>query len=756
MRLAFTLGFTSIVSQILLLRELVTVFYGNETAYAVILGSWLFWIGAGSYSVSLLARRIRNPRLGTAVFLWLISLIIPSSVIASRGIKHILGVHAGEIIGIMPMCVSSFLLLAPLTFLLGGLFTLICLLKDRQSAAEGAFPVDTKGVGTIYLWESAGAAAGGLVFSFFLIHLLPALSIAFVIGMMNIAGVVFLYPRPSGVFKAGIVLIIAILLAFLFGLVHRLDEAVRRMQWEGFEVVASADSIYGNIVMTKTGETYSLYENGLHAYTTRDDLTSEAAVHYPLLEHPQPKDVLLIGNGVAGGVREILKYPQVRVDYIELDPAVIDISRRHLPSEYGKVLDDSRVHVIYGDGRWHVKRTSQKYDAVIVNLPDPYTALINRYYSVEFFREVRRLLHPQGILSLSVSSSENYLNEEAQTFLRSIHTSLREVFVDVKSIPGETNVFLACGQAGLLTYDANILARRLQERGVQTQYIREYYLPYQLSEDRIAYIEEVLSKKGIRNTDTHPIAYLYDIILWSTHFHTGFKDFFKKIEGIRFSHLMILPLALGVLGWARRRFSPVSAVTLSIMTTGFSEIIFQLVVILAFQSLYGYAYYKIGLIMASFMGGLVLGSLAAKTFVKRPRDSLFKVYRITQLAICLYPLLLPLVFIIFREAPVAQRFVGAFATTFAMLPAVAGFIGGLQYPLAAELIYSYRHQETRETAQPAGFLYAVDVLGAAIGALVTGMFLVPLLGIYAVAFFCAVLNGVVFLLLYPAQSSVGA
>ncbi len=253
------------------------------------------------------------------------------------------------------------------------------------------------------------------------------------------------------------------------------------------------------------------------------------------------------------------------------------------------------------------------------------------------------------------------------------------------------------------------------------------------------------------NRDTRPMAYLYDIVLWSTHFNSAFKNLVVKIQGVTLSHLMVFPALILGTGLLVRRFSQTSAVTLSIMTTGFSEIIFQLIVILAFQTLYGYAYYKIGLIIASFMGGLVVGSLAAQRIIAgRPQD-IPRIYKMAQAGICLYPLLLPLVFIFFRDAAVLQRFAGAFASVFACLPVIAGFIGGLQYPLATYLLYTLRpSKEGRElmAAQPAGFLYAVDVLGATIGALVTGIFLVPLLGIPAVAVLCAVLNAAVFVLLF--------
>ena len=69
-RLALCLGATSIIGQILLMRELITVFYGNETAYAIILASWLFWVAVGSFSLSFFSQKIKEPSQFVTAFLY--------------------------------------------------------------------------------------------------------------------------------------------------------------------------------------------------------------------------------------------------------------------------------------------------------------------------------------------------------------------------------------------------------------------------------------------------------------------------------------------------------------------------------------------------------------------------------------------------------------------------------------------------------------------------------------------------------------
>lgn len=749
--LAFILGLTSVGGQILLIRELITVFYGNETAYAVILASWLFGISAGSFSASRWAPRLKDPRHLIALLEAVTAFLLPASLLAARSLKFLLGIGTGEIVGILPMCRASFVLLLPLTFVLGCLFTFLCRWADKP----GAEAVKAQSAGRVYLWESVGAAAGGLILSCVLIPFLPAFLLAVLWGAVNLVAALFLTFKKDVFHRSVCVLGVVMIILVAAGVLERLDGFFRDVQWKGQDVVVTTDSIYGNITLIQQEEGYSLYESGLLSFTTRDDLSSEESVHYALLEHPQPQRVLLIGNGVAGSLREILKYEQVSVDYVELDPKIIRVSQTFLPHKAIASLEDPRVRILYADARLCVKSSKERYDVIIVNLPDPYTALLNRYYSQEFFREAQEILEPDGVISFSVVSSENYLNEETRAFLRSLNTTLKSVFPETVSIPGDTHIFLACNRKGVLTRDADKLIDRLRQRGIPTDYVSDSYLPFRLSEDRIAYIEDVLKQEGRLNTDMRPIAYLFDIVLWSTHFHTGFKNFIERIEGLRLWHLMLIPFMVLLLGAGLKRRRPAFPVTLSIMTTGFSEIIFQIIVVLAFQTLYGYAYYKVGFIIASFMAGLVGGTVMAQRLLRRTPEEILKIYKIVQAGITVYPLLLPLVFVIFRDTVTRGAYAGFFAGTFAVLPVVAGFMGGVQYPCATYLLTVFSKRKEEDISGPAGFLYAADVMGATLGALLTGTILIPLLGISAVAFFCAALNAVVWLLLLGLSGKKG-
>ena len=172
--------------------------------------------------------------------------------------------------------------------------------------------------------------------------------------------------------------------------------------------------------------------------------------------------------------------------------------------------------------------------------------------------------------------------------------------------------------------------------------------------------------------------------------------------------------------------------TLSIGTTGMSEICFQIIVILAFQVLYGYVYYKIGLILTSFMIGLVLGSFFINRRLERIKNEK-SLYLKTQGLICLYPLILPLAF----TRPIHE-------SIFVFLPMIAGFLGGFQFPLANKICL----RASGDIGKTTGLLYGIDLFGSCIGGLLAGLILIPLLGIIQTCVFLFIVNTLVLILLY--------
>ena len=389
-----------------------------------------------------------------------------------------------------------------------------------------------------------------------------------------------------------------------------------------------------------TGESRSLFENGLRVLTVPDPSAAEESVHFALLEHTAPRTLLLIGGGINGSLAQALQYSSLeRLDYVELDPAILGVAERNFAETWTRARRDPRVLIHPMDGRLFLKTSKTKFDVIIINLPDPFTAQLNRFYTQEFFREAAEKLNPRGVLSFQVTGAENYISQELADLLRCLEKTLRTVFPQVVAVPGETVHFLATNQPGSLTRDPFVLMTRLRERRIQTQYFREYYIPFQMSPDRMQDLELEIEPPAATpiNGDFTPIAYYFDVVLWSSRFHSHWRGLLESLAGLRFGvvagavalGVLILTLAVRLherLRIARQRSdftlphegdvkSPLhhhpATLGLCVAAMGFTLLGLEVLLLLGFQALYGYVYQQLAMLVALFMVGMAGGAWLA-------------------------------------------------------------------------------------------------------------------------------------------------
>ncbi len=173
-------GFTAMASQIILMRELLIVFFGNELSIGFILASWLIGGAIGSLLLGRLADRIHQ-RAGVFSLCQLaLSILLPLSILAIRSIRAVLAINTGEVIPFFPMAASSLIILAPICIILGFLFALACRLYESE-ASSGAVKI-----GRVYVLEAVGSMAGGLAASILFIPFLTSLQIMSILGILNI------------------------------------------------------------------------------------------------------------------------------------------------------------------------------------------------------------------------------------------------------------------------------------------------------------------------------------------------------------------------------------------------------------------------------------------------------------------------------------------------------------------------------------------------------------------------------------------
>ena len=230
------------------------------------------------------------------------------------------------------------------------------------------------------------------------------------------------------------------------------------------------------------------------------------------------------------------------------------------------------------------------------------------------------------------------------------------------------------------------------------------------------------------NTDFQPIAYYYDLVLWNTYFKYNLKRLFKAVSPKRI-YLAAAFIYLFLLGplWLKgsRGRAPNRGVLTCVGLTGFAEITFQIVTLLAFQVIYGYVYYKLGIILTSYMMGLILGGLWITRMIEKNRGD-YRLFVKVQWAIFIYPLILPLLFWTFISLKGGFSFWLGSNVIFLLLPVIPGIIGGFQFPLANKL---YLRSSSLEIGRSAGLTYGLDLFGSCLGAVLTTIFLLPIIGI---------------------------
>ncbi len=132
--------------------------------------------------------------------------------------------------------------------------------------------------------------------------------------------------------------------------------------------------------------------------TERDEfIYDEMITHVPMAVHPTIRDILVIGAGDGGVVKELTRYDTVeKIDLVEMDPQVVQVCRTYLP-ENARKLDDVRVHIFYDNALRFLRRCHSDYDLIIVDSTDPFGPL-EGYFTREFYGICYNALRDDGIM----------------------------------------------------------------------------------------------------------------------------------------------------------------------------------------------------------------------------------------------------------------------------------------------------------------------------------------------------------------------
>jgi spermidine synthase len=689
------LGMSSLMTQIVTLREFMNILAGNELVIGLVIANWLLLTGCGSY-LGRFAGRLRHPVRWLVLLQAAVALLPFLQISAIRLLKKF--IVPGLMLGLHQAFLASFVLLLPYCLVSGFLLPLFSSLGGKEK--------DAAQIGEIYVLDVIGDIAGGLLFSFLLVYFLSPFQILVFLLVLNLAAAV-LVSGSHWSRRAAIACLAALAVTLVPVTLLDFERITGRAQFPGQEVLFQEATPYGNLAVTRSGSQFTVYENGVPVGSSQNVIAAEESVHFGLSQLPAPGNILVVSGGLNGSLAEVLKYPVELVHYVELDPEVIRFVKKLAPG-----TDDRRVTTFAVDARRHIRSKQDFYDAILIDLADPATAQLNRFYTLEFFREAKRALRSNGVLSFGLSGAENYANPEIRLLASTIFRSLNEVFTNILLVPGSRQYYIAA--SGPLGYDIDA---RLAAKNIRTHYVNKEYLLARLSPDRLETARQMVSVPASLNKDFRPASYYVLLHYWLSKFEAGLL-----LPVLVSATLIILLVALVMQ-------APAPAASLALSLSGFSGMGLEITLLLAFQVIYGFVYQQLGIIITAFLLGTALGGFWSVRRRVAARALFFRL----DLAFSFLAFLLVPVFLFIQAKP--SSFIGASAPLllFPFLTICIGFLVGAQFPLAARLSF-HGLEKTAAT------LYALDFLGAALGALLVAAFAVPLLGIIGTCFLIGTLK----------------
>lgn len=198
-----------------------------------------------------------------------------------------------------------------------------------------------------------------------------------------------------------------------FGITARIIRTLHTEQtpFQKLDMVETAE--FGNMLIL----------DGMVMTTQKDEFVyHEMVAHVPLFTHPNPENVLVVGGGDGGVIREVLKHPSVKkATLVEIDGKVIEYSKKYLPEIAGQ-LDDPRVEVKVDDGFMHIAQSENEYDVIMVDSTEPVGPAVN-LFTKGFYAGIAKALKEDGIF---VAQTDNPWFKA--DLIRTVYRDVKEIF----------------------------------------------------------------------------------------------------------------------------------------------------------------------------------------------------------------------------------------------------------------------------------------------------------------------------------------
>jgi len=693
-RTTFLLGVSTVIAQSILLREAMAAMGGSETAWGLVMALWMAGMGAGA-------------RAGVSFGTQRLATTLPVIVIVLAGLGSILLRAAPSIVGSAPGETMT-------TLVAVWLWT--AAVVPAALAGGLAFPavaesLGTQGPGRAYVLEACGALTGGLVLTFVLLRFGTAGALLVVMGL-TIGATLWPYHRA-------VALVIAIGFVVLIG---PAGDLLARATWTWAkrpgELGAWAETSHQRLEISR-GPPFSLYTDGRLRSTTPDPFLAVPRAHLMMLLHPDPQRVLAIGATADGTVEAMTLHRPSEIILVDEDPHLPPLLRRWFGTDFRSSIDQPPVRQRPGDPIRAVAR-ERGLDLILITDGDPTTIRANRTRTLEFFRQCKRSMAPDGIVVVELGVSDTYLGGDGGRFLSTLATTLRQVFPVIDAVPGDPVLLVASSGETALDTSLTALDQRLRhrpnvERTFPTGHL-ELLLDPARQPDLRAFIVHGQTES---NTARYPRAVGFANRLHEARSRSLAAGLLREAESRAVTVLpwILAMVSVALLGTAipqRLSIRP-SAVA---WVVGFSSMGWWLLLLAAWQTGRGSVYAEVGALTAAFMVGVAGGGwLGIRGH--RPAHTLAWLLAAGVLISLAIAAGLPL------RSPVPAV---------PVLLILGGGLTGAAFPCLASLAGGGSDR------RGAGVAFAADEVGAATAALIIGTVAIPWVGMTATATGLAVLG----------------
>jgi len=795
--LIFSYGLFTITAQSLLFREFITTFEGNDISVGIFFGTWFLWVALGAalvYRAKTFAEKLLK-NIEFLLLAFLPAFILEWILIVQA--RELAGVESYALLSIRAILLLSIVINAPVSIITGLFFPIACrwirpvrnpITTDytdftddnpdqKHVVSNGVKQEASFAVSRVYIIEAAGSFLGGTGATILLGLGVSSARIFFILAFILSLSIVWVRLIKARRW-AWIFVPVFILVSLVAGADNYLSQQIRIIKWnkllpqgrlKGSFQTAQAEYLYGDY----QGQWVAIRQSSTcEVLPDKESAGRIAAIG--LCQNPDAKSILVIGTGL-GLCRQLLRLPQIEtVTWAHCDNGYVQKINTFIPekfrindkrfqaetSDIRSLLNEKKKYPVLSRGLSHPLWEVEGYDIAIINLPDATSSVLNRYYTLEFYSQIKEVLRPNGVLAVRVAGGENVMGTELINLGASTKLTLQNVFSHLVLIPGEDTWFIASDSESL-TGRPGILRDRFEaiEGGVDVfppQALLSVYLPDKADAALKKYAGADLPESLLINRDAKPLTHLYSLLLTAKQSGASVTRLVKYLA-LTGPVVFVVPILVFVIlriiyvsscvpsaalrtgvrrasprlrsGQAYENLNTIRNTQYAIRNMSFdsSFLIFSaglvgigvvIVLMYIYQTHFGSLYLYIGIISSLFMVGLTAGAILSSYFVGTLKRTSYLVSLVFAVVIAHALILAAIAFWPDQSAA------GGTHLTFAIVFVSCGVFAGCYFPLVAKLLSS----SAFETGQIGSKLETADHIGASVGGLFTGLVLVPVLG----------------------------